>query len=413
MFKWLRNIFSKFGERRELPTQKVKQPSMSSSPELDKKISEILEAKGRITTSTTEWYKVTIHNPEPRKEIQIFQGQEISVDTLSGLKNRRIEKEKARIKAAEDAVRYKLAEAKVHIQTESVSAAEKALSAAYDSLGDLKSQNLWDDYRQLQRDLADLRETLRQREIERRAAEQRAIEEQERRRREEEEERRKRFEAEQKRIEAEKAKSIRAFERQLLTKEEKERKEQERLANLTKAVKPDADEIMRTLRNNNVVCLYHFTPRINIQSIKNHGGLYSWKYCDKNKLNIPEPGGDQLSRALDMRYGLEDYVRLSFCIDHPMSYRLREKDLVLLKIKIDVASLKDTLFSDINATDTNHHHGKTLQDLQRVDFSAIKRTYVRKDDDDFKTHQAEVLVRTHIPLEYIINLDNPIEMDFD
>ena len=185
------------------------------------------------------------------------------------------------------------------------------------------------------------------------------------------------------------------------------------MANLIKAVKPDADEIMRTLRNNNVVCLYHFTPRINIQSIKNHGGLYSWKYCDKYKLNIPEPGGDQLSRALDMRYGLEDYVRLSFCVDHPMAYRLREKDLVLLKIKIDVAALKDTLFSDINATDTNHHHGKTLQDLQRVDFSAIKRTYVRKDDDDFKTHQAEVLVKTHIPLEYIINLDNPIEMDFD
>ena len=31
--------------------------------------------------------------------------------------------------------------------------------------------------------------------------------------------------------------------------------------------------------------------------------------------------------------------------------------------------------------------------------------YVRKDDDDFKPHQAEVMVKTFVPKKYIVNLD--------
>ena len=61
----------------------------------------------------------------------------------------------------------------------------------------------------------------------------------------------------------------------------------------------------------------------------------------------------------------------------------------------------------------SHHHGSKLKDLQMVDFRAVKRHYVSRGDDDFGPHQAEVLVKTHIPVKYIINLDNPIEMDFD
>ena len=413
MFKWFRNIFSPFKAHGTVPTRELKQSSILPPAELNEKILEILKAKGRITTTTTVWFKVTIHNPEPRNEIQIFKGPQICVDTLSDIKHRRIEKEKTRIKAMEEAVRYKLAEAKIHMQQECVIKAEESLSVAYDSLGGLKNQNLWDDYRQLQRDLTALKETLRQREIERQVARQRAILEQERQRVIEAQEQKKQKEAEQKRLVTEKTKEVSAFVRRLLDKEQKEQKERERLANLSIDIKHDADEIMRTLRLNDVNYFYHFTSRINIQSIKNHGGLYSWWYCQENKLNILEPGGDNLSRNLDKRYGLEDYVRLSFCKDHPMAYRLRDKDPVLLKIKIDVASFKDTLFSDINAASSSHRHGGKLTDLQRVDFMAVKRTGLSRDDDDFRAHQAEVMVKTFIPLKYIINIDNPIEINFD
>lgn len=177
-------------------------------------------------------------------------------------------------------------------------------------------------------------------------------------------------------------------------------------------LKEDAEQIERYLDNNGVRCFYHFTDRKNLESIRENGGLYSWSYCEKNGINIPVPGGSSSSRSLDRRHHLEDYVRLSFCEDHPMAFRLQEEgaDLVLLKIKTDVATLKDTLFSDINATDNNHHHGGKLDDLKRVDIQATKQTYVSKESPIFKKHQAEVLVKTHIPLDSIINLDNPLPL---
>lgn len=55
-----------------------------------------------------------------------------------------------------------------------------------------------------------------------------------------------------------------------------------------------------------------------------------------------------------------------FCDDHPMAYRLQQSgsDIIVLRIKIDVALLKGTLFSDINAADKLHTHGGSLEDLK-------------------------------------------------
>lgn len=185
--------------------------------------------------------------------------------------------------------------------------------------------------------------------------------------------------------------------------------ETERLRASVEQRKPEADAIAAYLERNGVQYFYHFTDRQNLESIIKKGGLYSWKYSLDNSIAIACPGGDQLSRQLDQRFGLEDYVRLSFCDDHPMSWRLKQlgSDLVLLKIKKDVALFSDTLFSDINAADGGHNHGRAFRDLQYVDIRATKRHHVRKDDPDFKKHQAEVIVKTFIPLEYIVNINNP------
>lgn len=92
-----------------------------------------------------------------------------------------------------------------------------------------------------------------------------------------------------------------------------------------------------------------------------------------------------------------------------MTYRLSQNgyDLVLLKIKVEVAELETTLFSDMNATDNNCRYGSTLADLQRVDLNATQQHYLRKTDPLFKKHQAEVLVKTFIPIDKIINIDFP------
>lgn len=172
--------------------------------------------------------------------------------------------------------------------------------------------------------------------------------------------------------------------------------------------KSNTEQILRLLRNKNIRYLYHFTSAENIPSIKKNKGLYSWDYMDRHCITIPVAGGDIMSRSLDMKYNLQDYVRLSFCQDHPMAYRLRMagERIVLLMIDIRAAAFAGTQYSDMNATDSRHHHGPSMSDLERVDFSAVKRTYVSSSDPDFKTHQAEVMVKTHIPSEYILNLDD-------
>lgn len=185
--------------------------------------------------------------------------------------------------------------------------------------------------------------------------------------------------------------------------ERKAREEKEYLHRISHTLKPNAAAYKNHLVSNGVRYFYHFTDRRNLESIKRMGGLYSWRYCEDHGIAIPYPGGDGTSRSLDSRHGLSDYVRLSFCTDHPMKWVLEQKgyNMVLLRVKIDVACLEGTLFSDINATDNNHHHGGTLEDLKRINIAATQQNYVSRDSEIFKQHQAEVMVKTFIPLEYI------------
>ncbi|MDR1527274.1 MAG: DarT ssDNA thymidine ADP-ribosyltransferase family protein [Dysgonamonadaceae bacterium] len=231
----------------------------------------------------------------------------------------------------------------------------------------------------------------------------------------------KRQEDEQKRQEAE-AERIRIAEEKRQEALRKKREEEERIRrteeekrNQAKAVlnsllvkKSNWEEFQKVLQQNDITTLYHFTDSANIISIKKHGGLFSWSYCDRTGIDIPYSGGDTMSRQLDMRYNLQDYVRVSFCDDHPMKFRLEcdGRNIVLLRINIDVAYFEQTQFSDMNATDSLHSHGTTLNDLKRVNFQATKQHYVSRDSSIFKQHQAEVLVKTWIPIEYITNINN-------
>ncbi|MFC2770777.1 MAG: DUF4433 domain-containing protein [Porphyromonas endodontalis] len=173
--------------------------------------------------------------------------------------------------------------------------------------------------------------------------------------------------------------------------------------------KENWQEFQEVLIRNGITCLYHFTDSRNVASIKEYGGLFSWEACEKNNIKIPFQGGDENSRKLDQRYKLGDYVRLSFCEDHPMAYCVKNRnggcELVVLEVKVDVAYLKDTLFSDMNATDSGHSHGGDIDNLKKVNFEATKMKYLRNGDSLFKMHQAEVMVKTFVPIEYIVNID--------
>lgn len=165
--------------------------------------------------------------------------------------------------------------------------------------------------------------------------------------------------------------------------------------------------IRRLLYKNNIPYFYHFTSRKNLASIREHGGLYSWLYLTKHEIPIPVQGGGELSRGLDRYNGIADYVHLSFCESHPMAYHHKQagEDLVILKISTQVALLDDTKFSNMNAVDSKCQCEQGLKGLKLVNFDATKEKYLTNDDPLFKFKQAEILVKTHVPLEYILNID--------
>lgn len=160
------------------------------------------------------------------------------------------------------------------------------------------------------------------------------------------------------------------------------------------------------LANNEISCLYHFTDRSNLSSIVNNGGLYSWKSCEINGIDIISPGGDNTSRSLDSYYGLDDFVRLSFVSKHPMMFAAlkqdRISDPVVLKVSTDVVLWKETRFSDMNATRNGHNEGPTINDFRSINFSVLKRKdYFSLEEQERQYYQAEVLVKSFIPMEFI------------
>ena len=228
------------------------------------------------------------------------------------------------------------------------------------------------------------------------------INEEKQKRKEEEERQKREREAEEKR----KAESIRIA---------KEVEERNRLEALADSKKNNSQAFIDELRHNGISCLYHFTDESNLESIKEHGGLFSWSYCDEHGITIPMPGGGGLSRMLDKSRGLQDYVRLCFTKNHPMMYVAKKEgrinNPILLEIDLEVVTIDSTKFSNKNATIKREsvNIGNTLDDLKQIHFNTVKyNTHFDLADDEKSYFQAEVLVKTFVPIKYIKNINSPL-----
>lgn len=168
----------------------------------------------------------------------------------------------------------------------------------------------------------------------------------------------------------------------------------------------------QVLKENRINKLYHFTDFDNLESIIKHGGLYSWADCKKKGIKIAKPGSSDTSRSLDMRDGLQHYVRLSFTHDHPMKYVAmnegRITNPVVLEIDIEAALWEDSLYADRNATKNGANVGGTLDNLKNVRLGLFNklRSYFDISEEAKMYYQAEVLVKNFIPLKYITNIGN-------
>lgn len=405
MFDWLKKILGipKKPSSPKLNKKKEKNPC----DELDEKKKKAEIEKWHLTQSSTDWYFINIPQESNQRTSEIFHAKNLGeLPTLKSLKDERLKKEVYKLQLLKEEVLALLKNAENHIAHSKADKAQQSLCSANSKIVRVKDAFVKQRYIQIQNSLTELEYRLEQERLARLAEKQKQEAEEKRKR----EETAKRIKKEQERQAAEeRRKKLEEADRRAAEarkKEQAEQLEKQRLEKLSADRKENWNDFYQVLTSNSIRHLYHFTDKRNIPSIKRHGGLFSWHYCQNNNITIPCQGGDYDSRELDKKYGLEDYVRLSFCDDHPMAYRLQKSgsDIVILHIKIDVALLKDTLFSDINAADKLHTHGGGLEDLKRVNFEATKRHHVSRNDEDFKPHQAEVMVKTFVPLKYIENI---------
>lgn len=192
--------------------------------------------------------------------------------------------------------------------------------------------------------------------------------------------------------------------------EAKRRKEEEKkqqLQNL-QTRKPNWQEFAQVLKENGIISLYHFTDKANIRAIKSAGGLYSWSYLEKEDIFVSSPGSGPKARLAALQFGLSDFISLSFIKDHPMKHvALKEgriSDPVTLEISIEVIFWEHTEFSTMNAADGKTSKGKSIDILRKCKFELFNKKYFDLEEDDKKYHQAEVLVKTWVPLEFINNI---------
>ncbi len=170
-------------------------------------------------------------------------------------------------------------------------------------------------------------------------------------------------------------------------------------------------EFKAILDQHKITKLYHFTDRDNLESITKNGGLYSWMDCNRKGINISKPGGGDLSRSLDLKDNLQDYVRVSFTREHPMMYvAMKEERIsnpVILEIDPEVIYWSETKYADSNATRNEARVGKRFDDFKNIHFSSVKvHKHFDLPEEEQPYFQAEVLVKNFIPLEYIKNIGN-------
>lgn len=132
--------------------------------------------------------------------------------------------------------------------------------------------------------------------------------------------------------------------------------------------------------------LYHFTDTRNLASIKRYG-LLSWYRLTLRK--IPHiPASNELSRELDDRKRLNNYVRVCLQDWHPMAIKAqsqnRVENLAWLMIDDSVLRWRNTLYSNKNATSND------------AVINNDKNTALKSDNP-----QAEILISNALAIKWI------------
>lgn len=414
IFKWLKKLLGLYDSS---PSSEVSnggsKPSTSNSfyDELDKRRENIKLNRNKLKQTPIDWYFLSTPLRKDELQIRLFLPRKFQdIPSLQSLKRERLRKEARALKVQEEKVKSLLCKLEIFIRQRKFQESKQMMNEITHEILSTKDPAIRKHYIVLQKSFSELYKELENEKHIKFVEEQKRKEKEERLRQEIEKKERieyeKRIEEEQRR----KKQEVNRLVEEANRREQAELAEKKRLDALSVKRKDNWSDFKQILDNNGIQYLYHFTDKRNIPSIKRHGGLFSWQYCDTHGIKIPSPGGIGFGRNLDQRYGLEDYVRLSFCKEHPMKYIAmkdgRIQNPVVLLIDVEVIYLNETLFSDMNATKTGHNTGGTIDDLNKVRFDIVKLpNHFNLEEPEKSFYQAEVMVKTFVPLKYIINLN--------
>jgi len=161
-----------------------------------------------------------------------------------------------------------------------------------------------------------------------------------------------------------------------------------------------------------VKTLYHFTDRANLPGIREHGGLLSWATLEERSIDVPRPGGNDLSHNLDSRFEGHRYVHLCFFNEHPMEYRARLDgrivDPVFLTVDLSVLDRPGVLFAE----NVSNKSGVPLIDRETAnetfDFEVMHGRPNFKDPEVMQrvlsARKYEVLVPDQVEVKFLTNL---------
>ena len=164
------------------------------------------------------------------------------------------------------------------------------------------------------------------------------------------------------------------------------------------------------IKSHGIRCLFHFTDAANLESIKEHGGLWSLAKLREMKIDIPHPGGNEWSHTEDKRLRLDQCIHLTFCNESPMLWVAQNREKRIpnphwLEIDSDLLLREDVRFC---AGVANKSGAKILdaeQAKKEIDFEVLFQ-YTDWSVPDIRARRkealkSEILVPNHIPLKYI------------
>lgn len=408
MFDWLKKILG-ISTNNSSSEDEIFDPFIAR---LDGKKINAKKEKENLRQTSVDWYFLIVShtNKSTTKVYHSYCFKQLL--SLKTLKDKRLKLEVHELKVLEEEVRTLLGKIEKCIAQRKVEESKQTIEVVRGKIFKVKDFSIKQRYICLQDSFSKLVDKIEQKKRFQLVEEQKRKEEEKRKKEEVEELSRKEKVRQAEEKQRKRHEEIKKITEEARKKEQAEQAERQRLESLSTERKENWTDFKQVLENNDIQYLYHFTDKRNIPSIKRYGGLLSWNYCVEHKIDIPKPGGGDLSRQLDLSRNLQDYVRLSFTQEHPMMYVAmkdgRIDNPIILKIDPCVVYLKNTKYANMNATIKRlcPNIGLSLDDFKKVHFNSIKvRKHFDLDEEEQPYFQAEVMVMTFIPKKYIINLD--------